>query len=172
MGRRRPHVPSSKPTMSKNQPNKSGGQPSFPAFYFGGLAVRLCWRPNRETVEAAFPSGERASKGGFRFGQQGIVKKTQSTPSDQGYSGKNGGNPGFSMSDLFKSALTVRISSGGTHRLDRFKSLTYPYSDRIGAGLRSDSARPPFVRGFSGQLPAALIHRLHRRVVPLLLRPS
>ena len=72
MGRRRPHVPSSKPTMSKNQPNKSGGQTSFPAFYFGGLAVRLCWRPNQETVEAAFPSGEAASKGAPRFGQQGF----------------------------------------------------------------------------------------------------
>ena len=59
-GRRRPHVPSSKPTMSKShqasgpemaaEATKSGGQPSFPAFYFGGPVVRLCWRPGRWTV--------------------------------------------------------------------------------------------------------------------------
>jgi hypothetical protein len=28
---------------------KSGGQPSFPGFYFGGLVVRLCWRPGRSS---------------------------------------------------------------------------------------------------------------------------
>jgi hypothetical protein len=48
--RRRPHVPSSKPTMSKNHQiaagaTKSGGQPSPPAFKVGGHVVRPCWLP-------------------------------------------------------------------------------------------------------------------------------
>ena len=54
-GRRRPHVPSSKPTMSKNPPTKFGGQPVFPDFATGGLGVRLCWRPVWERTKSPAP---------------------------------------------------------------------------------------------------------------------
>src|SRR4029079_5421477 len=50
--RRRPHVPSSKPTMSKNHPTEYGGQPTFPDFKTGGPGVRLSWRPASSPLES------------------------------------------------------------------------------------------------------------------------
>ena len=84
-GRRRPHVPSSKPTMSKNHQPKSHHQakPSdkirrttnLPDFYLGGLGVRLCWRPSvlpsREdgaaSVSGQIWSSRDSVKGGDRL---------------------------------------------------------------------------------------------------------
>lgn len=59
-GRRRPHVPSSKLTMSKNHQTQSGGQPALPDFPTGGLGVRLCWRPAKQSANPPFPAGEGA----------------------------------------------------------------------------------------------------------------
>ena len=57
-GRRRPHVPSSKLTMSKNHQTEIGGQPWYPDFPTGGLGVRLCWRPVEEEANRRFrPEG-------------------------------------------------------------------------------------------------------------------
>lgn len=60
---RRPHVPSSKPTMSKSALNIRSGQLRFPDFCYRGT-----WRPTMlATVEGAVcvgsaPSGERVSR--------------------------------------------------------------------------------------------------------------
>ena len=59
-GRRRPHVPSSKPTMSKNhhtitEATEYGGQPAFPDFATGGHGVRLSWRPDIQPFESGVP---------------------------------------------------------------------------------------------------------------------
>jgi len=59
-GRRRPHVPSSKPTMSKNPPTEFGGQPVYPDFCIEGLGVRLCWRPVEEAASWLLPAGDVA----------------------------------------------------------------------------------------------------------------
>ena len=54
MGRRRPHVPSSKPTMSKNnQTNQADNQP-VPLFTSGDLMSVYCWRPD-QSISASRP---------------------------------------------------------------------------------------------------------------------
>ena len=65
MGRRRPHVPSSKTNNVKEPPTILGGQPRHPVFYTGGLlSVYVGDRGVSAVFEAAFPSGEAASKAG------------------------------------------------------------------------------------------------------------
>ena len=61
-GRRRPHVPSSKPTMSKNhqihrRSDRTRRTTILPDFSTGGLGVRLSWRPGQPTLEARLSGG-------------------------------------------------------------------------------------------------------------------
>ena len=54
----------------KEPTTKEADNDCSPILWFGGLAVRLCWRPGQfRAARASFPSGEQASKGDRGFGQ-------------------------------------------------------------------------------------------------------
>jgi len=60
--RRRPHVPSSKPTMSKNPPTQTTGQQSSPNPSTGEHASVPMWRPNKLTSHS---SGDPVGGGAY-----------------------------------------------------------------------------------------------------------
>ena len=88
-----PLVPEPSPTCPfilnhnvKEPTTKEADNDCSPILWFGGLSVRLCWRPGQfRAARASFPSGEQASKGDRGFGQtlfaiflQKVLKKAAS----------------------------------------------------------------------------------------------
>ena len=69
-GRRRPHVPSSKSTMSKSHRQNKADNQRTPFLVRGTRCPLVLATRAFEPFEAAFPSGDRASNGDLRFGQR------------------------------------------------------------------------------------------------------